>query len=394
MPPDPRYSGHHIVLVGNYAPDHQESMLRFADVLLHELPSRGLRVTITSPQPVFGRLANPASGLGKWLAYVDKFLLFPASLRKTVQAIRKEGAATGVVIHICDQSNAIYTQVLRHFPVVVTCHDLLAVRGALGEQTDCPASFMGKLLQKWIVNGLSRAALLVCSSSATLRDTERIVPNAVGKIRLVLLGQNHQFRVLPPSVRDQRLAGVPGLPNLLAKAEANIPFLLHVGSSLRRKNRDGAIRILHRIRDRWNGVLIFAGTPLLSDHRALARDLGVHQRILEIERPSEDLLEALYNRAFAFLFPSRFEGFGWPVIEAQACGCPVLCSASEPVPEIAGEGAFIRDVDDEEGFANDVLKLTNSTERSRLVEKGFENVKRFTTERMIEEYVKIYAELA
>ena len=386
----------HVVVVGNYALDRQESMLRFADVLLRQLPDQGVRVTFVSPNALFGRLATQGSTLGKWLGYLDKFLVFPFALRRAVRPTRGTDAEvpSRAVVHILDHSNAMYALFLRGFSVAVTCHDLLAVRGALGEQTDCPASSTGRLLQRWILRGLSRATVLVCDSTATLRDAERIVPGAASKTRLVLLGQNHQFTVLPPDERDQRLTAEPALAPLFTRGNAAPPFLLHVGSSLRRKNRDGAIRILNRIRDQWDGYLVFAGTPLLSEHRALARDLGVHQRILEIERPSDDLLEALYNRAFALLYPSRYEGFGWPVIEAQACACAVVCSASGPVPEVAGEGALVRDVDDEEGFAADVLQLTDPDERRRLVEKGLANVKRFTTERMISDYLEIYHRLA
>ena len=68
-----------------------------------------------------------------------------------------------------------YARQIRGMPVVVTCHDLLAVRGALGEQTDCPASLTGKLLQRWIVAGLRAATAVACVSKATLEDARRLV---------------------------------------------------------------------------------------------------------------------------------------------------------------------------------------------------------------------------
>ena len=378
----------HVILIGNYPPDRQESMLRFADVLNRQVCERGIRTTVLSPRSVFGRLAPSQSALGKWLGYVDKLVLFPFTLRKTLDAlVRNATASESLVLHICDHSNAVYTAHRGAIPAIVTCHDLLAIRGALGEETDCPASRTGRLLQRWILNALSEATVLVCDSTATLDDAQRLVTGAVAKTRLVLLGQNHHFTPLSGDECDRRLATVPTLGS-------SPPFLLHVGSSLRRKNRDGVLRIFHRMSREWDGVLVFAGAPLLAEHRKLATELGLAERIVEIVQPGDDLLEALYNRAFALLFPSRFEGFGWPVIEAQACRCPVVCSASGPIPEVAGDGALIRDAGDEGGFATAVLTLADPATRWRMVQKGLENVRRFRTERMVDEYLAIYRELA
>ena len=81
--------------------------------------------------------------------------------------------------------------------------------------------------------------------------------------------------------------------------------------------------------------------------------------------PDNESLEALYNCAIALLFPSTFEGFGWPIAEAHACGCPVLCVDREPMTEVAGAAALIHPVEDEAGFAADLLRLTNPEERAR-----------------------------
>src|SRR6267143_43568 len=129
-----------VLLIGNYPPDRQESMERFATMMLHGLAAAGVPVELIRPQPFFGRLSSAGGFLAKWLAYIDKFLLFPLRLRRRLQA-------APTLVHICDHSNAMYAKQVRGVPVVASCHDLLAVRGALGEQTDCPASPTGKWLQ-------------------------------------------------------------------------------------------------------------------------------------------------------------------------------------------------------------------------------------------------------
>jgi glycosyltransferase involved in cell wall biosynthesis len=137
-------------------------------------------------------------------------------------------------------------------------------------------------------------------------------------------------------------------------------------------------------------LLLFAGDPLSDSLRSLGQELGVAHRIVEVPNASSDILEALYNRAVALLFPSTFEGFGWPIAEAHACGCPVLCIDREPMVEVAGEAALAHPVEDETGFAADLLRLTNPGERARWSAKALENAKRFSTARMISEYVALY----
>jgi glycosyltransferase involved in cell wall biosynthesis len=106
-----------------------------------------------------------------------------------------------------------------------------------------------------------------------------------------------------------------------------------------------------------------------------------------------ELLEALYNRAHALLFPSRFEGFGWPIAEAQACGCPVLCRDAAPMSEVAGGAALLRDIGDENGFAEDLLRLRDPATREKYRELGLRNARRFHARKMSEKYLALYREV-
>ena len=164
-------------------------------------------------------------------------------------------------------------------------------------------------------------------------------------------------------------------------------------SNLPRKNRDGALRIFARTKGKWNARLVFAGDVLDSEQLSLAERLEIRDRIVQIKDASHDLLEALYNCATALLFPSLSEGFGWPIIEAQACGCPVVCSNLAPMPETAGGAGLFRDATDEAGFATDILRLNNSAERGVWSEKGLRNAERFSTATMISRYIDIYRSL-
>lgn len=367
-----------VLLIGNYPPDRQQSMSRFAMMMLDGLTAAGVPVELMEPQPFFGRFRYAGRFVTKWLAYIDKFVLFPWRLRRRLRS-------APAVVHICDHSNAMYARRIHKVPVAISCHDLLAVRGALGEQTDCPASLTGKLLQRWIVAGLRAATVVACVSKATLEDARRLVVRGDGKpkLELIPLALSYPYRKLSADEAQVRLARFSLL-------KADTPFVLHVGSNLRRKNREGVLRIFARCQAQWNGLLVFAGEPLSDRLRSLGRELGVLDRIVEVPDATSELLETLYNCATAFLFPSRFEGFGWPIIEAQACGCPVICGDRAPLPEVAGDAGLIHPVENEESFAAEIIRLADPEERARWSSKSLRNAERFSTERMIAEYISAY----
>ncbi|MFZ1220703.1 MAG: glycosyltransferase family 1 protein [Chthoniobacterales bacterium] len=371
-----------ILLIGNYPLDRQQSMQRFAAMMLDGLTTAGVPAHLIQPEPFFGRFRYAGKFVAKWLAYLDKFFLFPRRLRKE---LRKRPA----VVHICDHSNAMYARTIRDAPVVITCHDLLAVRGALGEETGCPASATGKVLQRWIVAGLAKADAIACVSQATFEDAQRFVRQENGrpKLGVITLGLHYPYRKLSPDEARKRLAEFSPLG-------AGASFVLHVGSNLRYKNREGVLRIFARSREHWNGLLVFAGEPLSPPLRSLSRQLAISDRIVELAGISNELLEALYNCAVALLFPSTCEGFGWPIAEAQACGCPVLCADRAPMTEVAGPGGLTHSVDDEAGFAADILLLADPAQRELWSTKSLENARRFSSTRMISEYLDVYRTLA
>ena len=371
-----------VLLIGNYSLDRQQSMQRFGTMMLQGLTNSGVPAELIAPQPFLGKFRGAGSFVAKWLGYIDKFVLFPRKLRATLATEKPS------VVHICDHSNAMYGGWIKGTPVVVTCHDLLAVRGALGEETNCPASITGKFLQKWILRGLRRADEVVCDSQATEVDARRLLfsGEASPKIEMVRLGLNYPFRKLREAEISAHLARIPTL-------DQEIPFVLHVGSNLRRKNRDGALRIFALCKDKWKARLVFVGDALTPELNSLAESLGILDRVTQVPDASDQLLEALYNRALALLYPSRFEGFGWPVIEAQACGCPVVCSNAGPLPEAAGDAGLFHDPDDEASFAADLLRLRDPAQRVIWSEKSLRNAERFSTSRMVSQYIDIYRSL-
>jgi glycosyltransferase involved in cell wall biosynthesis len=369
-----------IALVGNYSADRQESMRRYTALLGAGLAAAGHDVTVAEPRATLNRRGRAPAGLWKWIGYLDKYCVGYGDIAAA--------ARRADVVHVCDHSNSVYVPRRAARPYVVTCHDLLAVRGALGESTDCPASAAGRLLQGAILRGLRRATAVACVSAATLHDARRLLGSYRGQLAMIPNALAYPYRRLPPDVVAERLRTLAGLP-------VGTEYVLHVGSNLRRKNRECVLRALAEIAPAWPGRVVMAGEPLTAELAALARALGVAERVVEIPGPSNECLEALYNGAMALVFPSRFEGFGWPVVEAQACGCPVLCSDREPFPEVAGDGAIMCGADDHAAFGQAIAALARDPcRRSELAARGLRNAERYSRDSMLSAFVALYEQVA
>jgi len=365
-----------ILLVGNYERDGQKSMVRYCSMLESLLRSAGQEVSVIRPTPQLGRFGNAHRGSGKWLGYADKFVLFRARLRAA--------AAATDVVHICDHSNSMYARYLEGIPHVVTCHDLIAVRQARGEFTGMRTRWTGRRYQEMIINGLRRARHVVCDSENTRADLLRIAGIPAERTSVVYIAMNYPYAPLNHTERIARLEDLG-----IASGER---FLLHVGSGSWYKNQSGVIRIFHHLtrtvqaRDMRLVVICNVWQPLLQkmvDDYRLSGRVSVHFNL-----EAEDL-RALYSGATALLFPSLCEGFGWPIIEAQACGCPVFTSNRAPMTEVGGNGAVYIDPEDPVEAAKIIVDSLPHAQRMR--EAGFTNNRRFTSDQMVDGYLNIYA---
>ncbi|WP_028295679.1 glycosyltransferase family 4 protein [Olivibacter sitiensis] len=373
-----------LILIANYPADRQESMIRFCTMLQQGLTKNELKVQVIKPLVFFGRMASTTlKGYGKWLGYIDKWLLFPLILK-----CKSLFGSHDIHYHICDHSNAPYLSALPRDRSSITCHDVLAIRGALGyADAYCPASRTGLILQKWILKHLTKAKKIATVSQFTL---DQLIALNGGRTKsgwkVILNGFNAPFHQLSEKERVGRLKDSQ-LQALLHK-----PYLLHLGSSLPRKNRTMLVKMLACLESRWEGIICFSGQAIDERLQEAIDNSGLGSRVVEIVKPKHELLEALINGAEVFVFPSYSEGFGWPVIEAQACGTPVIASSLAPMPEVGGDGALYADPNKPEDFAEAFLELKDEGKKRTLLAKGFENIKRFKTEEMVSKYINLFNE--
>ncbi len=363
-----------VLLVSNYQPDEQRSMLSYAEFLRRGLEPLGHSVEVVHPPAVLGRLVSRNHRLFKWLGYVDKYLLFPYALRSKSRTVD--------LVHICDHSNSGYLRWTGATPNVITVHDMLAIRSALGHFPQNPTGRTGQRLQRWILNGLRRAPHIISVSSKTKQDVDALT-GGKAKVAVVHHGLNWSYSQSPPA----EIKEVRNHCGLAPGAD----YLLHLGGNQWYKNRLGVMKIALELRkhERFRKVkLVMAGKPWTPEMRVL-RDENSFSDAIEFVNPDNRLMRALYSGALAFLFPSLEEGFGWPILEAQACGCPVITSNRPPMTEIAGAGAIFVDPENPAAAAQTIA--SNFDRIDTVKQAGWDNLKRFAIEDVMKRYEDVYA---
>jgi alpha-1,3-rhamnosyl/mannosyltransferase len=236
------------------------------------------------------------------------------------------------------------------------------------------------LAERWIRRAVRHAARVGVLSNHGRDDLAALVPQAASKIRIIPMGVDAAF-----------FAGGAPLPPALARFAAAGPFMLSVGNRKRHKNLAAGVELLARIPAlRW--VVLGEWFPDWEEVESRAVDTGVAERIFVLDRQSDDILRALYHAAACLFFPSRMEGFGLPVIEAIACGTPVVCSNAASLPEAAGGCATFCDPDDVDAFEAAVRDVLARPRRQPA--PCIDRVRRMTWDASAERLLSVLEEVA
>ena len=261
---------------------------------------------------------------------------------------------------------------------VVTIHDLIHLRVAGS------ASLTNRVGMRWLLRRVTeRAKAVICVSEHTRRDVEQLLPTLKGRTRVVLNGV------------DARHFGASAAP---LPGTVHVPYLLCVANRKPHKNLEMAVRVLARLASEGAALqLVIAGEGGAHWARvvALAQQLGVAGRIVDVGVVDDATLGTLYGHAECVLVPSRYEGFGLPVLEAMASGTPVVAARTTSIPEVAGDAARLVDDDDDAAMAREVTALRASTQlHTACIEAGRRRASLFSWERSAAETVAVLLEAA
>ncbi|HAQ58480.1 MAG TPA: glycosyltransferase family 1 protein [Opitutae bacterium] len=380
----------HVLLLGNYRPDGQRSMRRFAELLSAGLTQRNITVETYQPPVVIGKLGAKGYGFGKWLGYIDKYLLFPFFLKHKLRQLKVPH-----IVHICDHSNAPYTRWLQHTPHLVTCHDLLAVRAALDEIPQHKLKWTGKQQQAMILRGLKRSACIASVSDATRDDVARLVGNEPSRLHVITNALDDSFIQMANSPTNTSTR-----PNNPLRLPSNAPYVMHIGGEKWYKNRAAVLRFFAKLSQQDDALQLAIVGPCFSKDQLKANQCDtLAERIHYLEGIDDAELQTLYSGAELLLFPSSLEGFGWPILEAQACGCAVATLNIAPMNELNATTALILDANAtkpqwHEHASDQCLKYIqlNASEKAAAQIKMKQFAATFTNNAAISAYCALYQE--
>mgnify|MGYP005846244415 FL=1 len=248
-----------------------------------------------------------------------------------------------------------------------------------------PGHFVPKLvryLERVVPASVARADRVLADSEATRADLIRLLGTPPEKVEVLYSGVDARFRPEPEPGERERLRARYGLDR---------PYVLSVGTLQPRKNFVRLIRAFARLRDTGRMLVIAGGRGWL--YESVLEEASRHPDRVRILGFVEDAdLPALYRGADLFVFPSFYEGFGLPVLEAMACGVPVVCSGVSSLPEVAGDAALLVDPEDEEGLSKAMQRvLEDEGLRREMAARGRARAARFTWEEAARHLVAVFS---
>jgi glycosyltransferase involved in cell wall biosynthesis len=257
---------------------------------------------------------------------------------------------------------------------IITIHDFI--------QFKFPEYFgKNKVRIAWLIlnNAVKKAAKIIVDSCSTEKDLNDYFPDCRGKTEVIYNGISTNFRTVDIEEKKDFIGrNNPG------------KYILFVGNNKPHKNINGLIGAFLEIKKEYGDfklVIISSGFKLedipVSDN--------IRRDIIIISGVSEEELIMYYNCAHMLVLPSFYEGFGLPVIEAMACGCPVVASDTSSMPELGGDAAIYVNPNNESSIADGMIKLIKDDNlRGSLVGKGFERAAAFTWTKTAERYIGVF----
>jgi len=306
------------------------SMSRFASLIKQGMEVRGHSVEVWSPSPIFHRLPAPHR-YKKWLGYIDQYFVFPHQIRSRLKKMNKN-----TLFIFTDQVHGPWVPLVKKLPHVIHIHDLIAIRSAQGEFEEYHhTSWSGRIYQSMIRHGLEQSRCFISVSKKTLFDLNHSISAKPQLSEYIYNGLYYPFKMMSRTNCNA----------ILSSIECQLcgsGFMLHVGGNQWYKNRLGVLDIYKHYVEKVEAPLplLLVGEPPTNEMQIAISRMGSKSEIIFVKNLTNVQMCAIYSSARLLLFPSLAEGFGWPIAEAMACGCPVLTTNEAPMTEVGGDAAF------------------------------------------------------
>ena len=372
---------------------HQEgslgySMKRYTESLANKLSKKGYQTQIWAPKLILSKNSKN-KGFGKWLRYIDQYLLFPFSFKwKNINTDKN------TIYVLIDQALGIWTPLIKNKKHVVHCHDFIALKSAQGLIPENPTAWTGKIYQYLILNGFRKASNFISISKNTQKELGGFLNKKPIINAQIYNAIDEKFKI--GSINAARITIGEQINRDVSKG-----YILHIGSNTFYKNRNGVLNIYNQWRklSEKETPLIMIGSAPTTAMLRLREESPYSEDIHFLTRVEDTILIQAYQGATVFIFPSLLEGFGFPIIEAMACGCPVITTDKAPMNEIGGEAATYITSTSKKTIVNKgalaietVLNYSKET-REELIKKSLLNAKKYQDETFINDIENIYLEI-
>jgi glycosyltransferase involved in cell wall biosynthesis len=270
-----------------------------------------------------------------------------------------------------------FLKYLQNKPCVITVHDMI--------HEIFPDIFpTGDPISSWKKQVLENADEIISVSESTKSDIIRFFHIDPDRIHVIYHGNPFEEKTLAEEYKD------PSVHLGTGKS-----FILFVGNRSGYKNFDFFINATAAILHKYNNLQVCCagGGPFTPHEHEILKKLQIRTRVHYVE-PDDCLMKKLFAHARAFVFPSLYEGFGLPVLEAFSCGCPVMLCNTSSLPEVGGDAALYFDPLDRDSFTSTLERLLNDNPlRMLLITRGYERLQQFSWEKTAMNTKKVYENL-
>lgn len=263
----------------------------------------------------------------------------------------------------------------------------------------CSPKIVGPFSEK--VEGFAREAdAVIADSESTRQDIIELLGAKPERVHTVHLACDESMSPMEKKLARERVAALFGIQH---------PYLLFVGTVEPRKNVDGILNAFKKIEKEFPHRLVICGgkgwksdeieEQMLELRKTISNEIAGHPdglpiaagRVIRTGYAAPTSLAALFSAADALIFPSFYEGFGLPVLEAMACGCPVITANNSSLPEVAGDAAEYCDANDVDSIANAMRRvLSDASLRDQMCQRGFAQAAKFSWKKTAEQTAAVY----
>jgi len=321
-------------------------------------------------------LPGPLHGPQQWAA---RYYFYPWRVKREAKRVD--------LVHVLDHSYAHMIERAGRRPVVVTVHDLMPVVVLRSPTENWREGWREGVRTRF----LRQALKALRQADAYIVGTEWLKHELA-----TWLGNDKNIFVVPFGV-DRAFFGESTVARERGRREWRIPedafTILHVGSTVDRKNVPLVIHTLARLRQHTDAYLLQVGGHFTTEQEQLIERLDLRSAVRRASPADETMLRRAYRTADVLLFPSLYEGFGFPVLEAFASGLPVVTSGAGALKEVAAGAAVVVEGRDPADYVHALERLDDSDERDELIQKGWARARQFTWQKTAQLTAEVYKPL-